>query len=67
MSDLTENPQEVKNAAYYRRQVKKLEEELKGWYSYADGEPCQHRGCLNHVTHPCEGCGRIAGIQQYIR
>lgn len=27
----------------------------------ADGEPCEHVGCLNHVTHSCEGCGRIAG------
>jgi hypothetical protein len=26
-----------------------------------DGEPCDHPGCLNHVTHPGEGCGRIAG------
>lgn len=26
-----------------------------------DGEPCSHRGCLNHITHPCEGCGRVAG------
>lgn len=26
-----------------------------------DGEPCNHPGCLHHVTHPCEGCGRIAG------
>jgi hypothetical protein len=26
-----------------------------------DGEPCSHRGCLNHISHPCEGCGRIAG------
>lgn len=26
-----------------------------------DGEPCGHPGCLSHVTHPCEGCGRIAG------
>jgi len=26
-----------------------------------DGEPCSHRGCLSHITHPCEGCGRIAG------
>lgn len=26
-----------------------------------DGEPCHHRGCLSHITHPCEGCGRIAG------
>ena len=26
-----------------------------------DGVPCSHPGCLNHVTHPCEGCGRVAG------
>jgi hypothetical protein len=26
-----------------------------------DGEPCGHRACLSHVSHPCEGCGRIAG------
>lgn len=28
------------------------------------GEPCDHPGCLSHVTHPCEGCGRIAGKMQ---
>lgn len=28
-----------------------------------DGEPCSHRGCLNHITHPCEGCGRIGGAR----
>lgn len=27
-----------------------------------DGVPCNHPGCLNHCSHPCEGCGRIAGI-----
>jgi hypothetical protein len=26
-----------------------------------DGIPCNHPGCLNHVTHACEGCGRTAG------
>jgi hypothetical protein len=26
-----------------------------------DGEPCSHAGCLSHVSHPCEGCGRTAG------
>jgi hypothetical protein len=26
-----------------------------------DGEPCNHKGCLSHISHPCEGCGRIAG------
>ncbi len=26
-----------------------------------DGLPCRHPGCLNHISHPCEGCGRIGG------
>ena len=26
-----------------------------------EGESCKHRGCLNHISHPCEGCGRIGG------
>ncbi len=24
-----------------------------------DGFPCDHPGCANHFSHPCEGCGRI--------
>lgn len=28
---------------------------------FEDGEPCNHLGCLGHVTHPCEGCGRTGG------
>ena len=28
---------------------------------YNDGQPCEHNGCLNHISHPCEGCGRIGG------
>lgn len=27
----------------------------------AKARPCGHPGCLNHVSHPCEGCGRVAG------
>ena len=27
-----------------------------------DGKPCDHPGCLSHLTHPCEGCGRIGGM-----
>lgn len=23
--------------------------------------PCNHRGCYNHITHPCERCGRLQG------
>lgn len=30
---------------------------------YRVGQPCSHPGCLNHVTHPCDGCGRYrAGL-----
>lgn len=26
---------------------------------YKDGQPCSHRGCMAHISHPCEGCGRM--------
>ena len=26
---------------------------------YRSGEPCYHIGCINHITHPCEYCGRL--------
>lgn len=29
--------------------------------TFQDGQPCGHPGCLHHVSHPCEGCGRVAG------
>ena len=32
-----------------------------GYGEYKEGEPCAHRGCMNHITHHCEVCGRIAG------
>ena len=28
---------------------------------YKSGEPCSHKGCLNHITKPCEVCGRRGG------
>lgn len=28
---------------------------------YDNGQPCSHKGCLSHISHPCEGCGRISG------
>jgi hypothetical protein len=31
--------------------------------SLKDGEPCSP-GCINHVTHPCEKCGRIQGREK---
>lgn len=24
-----------------------------------DGEECEHKGCRNHISHPCDNCGRI--------
>jgi len=35
--------------------------------TYEDGQPCKHPGCLKHMTHPCEGCGRIAGQGEVIK
>jgi hypothetical protein len=32
---------------------------------YRDGYPCSHPGCLQHITHPCEGCGRVGGRKIY--
>jgi len=40
-----------------------IEKERSG---YKDGEPCGHIGCAKHITHPCEGCGRI-GSREEIR
>jgi hypothetical protein len=31
-----------------------------------NGVPCSHAGCLSHVTHPCEGCGRIEGGRKVV-
>ncbi len=28
-----------------------------------DGEPCSHPGCVNHLTHPCEQCGRVGAVR----
>jgi len=28
---------------------------------YEYNQSCEHKGCLNHISHPCEICGRIAG------
>jgi hypothetical protein len=25
------------------------------------GGPCNHVGCLSHISHPCEECGRVGG------
>jgi hypothetical protein len=30
-----------------------------------DGVPCKHPGCMSHISHPCEGCGRTGGIRSH--
>jgi hypothetical protein len=44
------------------KQIADMEEKFpdKRW-QLRDGEPCTHPGCLKHLTHPCEGCGRVGG------
>jgi hypothetical protein len=32
-----------------------------------DGVPRKHLGCLSHITHPCEGCGRIGGVSKIVK
>ena len=50
----------------------KYEEEIDRQIRYQDElawlmtaeKSCDHIGCLKHVTHPCEGCGRVAGRRE---
>lgn len=44
-----------------RDPIYEMEEELWRLANLKDGEECGHPGCLSHVTHPCEKCGRVAG------
>ena len=45
---------DVINVKYFMMMKNKFFEEIV----YANGVPCYHKGCVNHVTHPCETCGR---------
>lgn len=36
-----------------------LREQIWGKVIIPSGTPCSHRGCASHISHPCEGCGRI--------
>jgi len=40
---------------------KRVQHKREKRMNWKPGQPCDHPGCLSHVTHPCEGCGRIAG------
>jgi hypothetical protein len=49
----------------YLASTEKLNAPLRSKHDARDGEACDHPGCLSHVTHPCEGCGRTAGRGVY--
>ena len=42
----------------YGKLVDNLAEQIKKSGKVYNGEPCSHKGCASHVSHPCEGCGR---------
>ena len=38
--------------------------ECRSGFEGVDGEECSHPGCLSHITHPCEGCGRMPTVKE---
>ena len=46
---------EIKSCIFYDYLIS------NGFYTIEGGEPCSHKGCLSHLSHPCERCGRIGG------
>ena len=44
-----------------------MDKRQKWLESLPDGVPCDHVGCLQHVSHPCEVCGRVAGRRLTMR
>lgn len=44
-----------------REYVSRMGLHLEEAFSLRDGVPCRHPGCPHHVTHPCDGCGRVGG------
>ena len=64
-------PDEPEDLAYLKQLAKETRGDENRWLelnlkihgrpTLRDGEPCSHPGCLKHLTHPCEGCGRVGG------
>ena len=48
----------IKDLNEYGKLVDNLAEQIKKSGKVYNGEPCSHKGCASHVSHPCEGCGR---------
>jgi hypothetical protein len=60
---LVDNPQPLDE---FQRELAEMELSFRTGMSarnsgIREGEPCDHPGCLKHLTHPCEGCGRVGG------
>lgn len=36
-----------------------------GYYFKHQNNPCGHKGCINHISHPCENCGRFGACKPY--
>ena len=46
------------NWSQYHKEVQKLAEQIKKSGRDSNFNPCSHAGCMNHISHPCEKCGR---------
>ena len=70
-------PDEPEDLAYLKQLAKETRGDENRWLelnlkihgrpTLRDGEPCSHPGCLKHLTHPCEGCGRVGGVSNGTR
>lgn len=62
LNKLAGNWQEIQYEAYCKisEEMRKQDIKPKDEILFQDGEPCHHFGCRAHISHPCEGCGRIA-------
>jgi len=54
-------PEHVEKAVVFPPDFPGIEINMQRRQLLRDGEPCSHPGCLKHLTHPCEGCGRVGG------
>ena len=68
-------PNEPEDLAYLKQLAKETRGDENRWLelnlkihgrpTLRDGEPCSHSGCLRHLMHPCEGCGRVGGRSRW--
>ena len=54
-------PEHVEKAVVFPPDFPGMEINIHRRQLLRDGEPCSHLGCLSHISHPCDGCGRVGG------